>query len=654
MKKGFTTVALVSAFILGNVGAYAQAGLKKADKQYEQWAYVDALSIYEKVEKRGFSNIELHQHLGNAYYFNANYAQAEKQYERMFAVSEGTELPSEYYYRYAQTLQHVGKDAEAKQYYTQFTNKVGSESQIAKIRANEVDLQKQIQHNSGRYDRLTNLAINTPFADYGSFVHNNQLYFTSARDTGSLAKKVHTWTGDAFTSLYNYPLQNDTTKESKVKRIKGSVKSKLNESTAVITQDGNTMYFTRNNIMGSTRKYDEQKNTRLKIYRAELVNNQWTNVSELPFNGDDFSTAHPALSADERTMYFASDRPGGFGASDLWQVSVNGNSFGTPQNMGSEINTEARETFPFISSNNELYYSSDGRVGLGGLDVYVAKMDKNHQFEAVQNIGAPVNSTADDFAYYIDYQTKAGFFSSNRAGGQGNDDIYSFIETREIKPECIQDLRVYVVNGKTKEIIPNAKITLYDAYFNEKAVSNLAGTNGYTFNTEYECEARYRLKIEKDDFVTLEDNVVLNNESGITEKTITLYPRKVEVKPKDDLFKVLKLNPIYFDLDKHNIRTDAALELAKVVEVLRDYPQMKIDVRSHTDSRASDAYNLKLSQRRAKATAEWIISQGIEASRITYKGYGETQLQNECKNGVKCSDEQHEQNRRSEFIVSEL
>ena len=294
MKKGLSTIALVSAFILGNVGAYAQAGLKKADKQYEQWAYVDALSIYEKIEKRGFSNIELHQHLGNAYYFNANYAQAEKQYERMFAVSEGTELPSEYYYRYAQTLQHVGKDAEAKQYYTQFTNKVGSESQIAKIRANEVDLQKQIQHNSGRYDRLTNLAINTPFADYGSFVHNNQLYFTSARDTGSLAKKVHTWTGDAFTSLYNYPLQNDTNKESKVKRIKGSVKSKLNESTAVITQDGNTMYFTRNNIMGSTRKYDEQKNTRLKIYRAELVNNQWTNVSELPFNGDDFSTAHPA------------------------------------------------------------------------------------------------------------------------------------------------------------------------------------------------------------------------------------------------------------------------------------------------------------------------------------------------------------------------
>jgi len=654
MKKGIRIAALVSFLYLGTTGAYAQAGLKKADKQYDKWAYVDALEIYEKIDRRGFSGKDLHQHIGNSYYFNARYAEAEKQYEKLFALYSEEDLASEYYYRYAQTLQHVGKEAEAKQYYTQFVNKVGSESQIAKIRENEVDLKKQIQHNSGRYDALTNLAINTPFADYGSFVHNSQLYFTSARDTGSLSKKVHTWTGDTFTSLYQYTLQDNDTGEGKLKRIKGAVKSKFNESTAVITKDGSTMYFTRNNITNGTRKYDAQKNTHLKIYRAENVNGKWSNVTELPFNGDDFSTAHPALSHDERTLYFASDRPGGFGESDLWQVAVSGNIYGVPQNMGPEINTEARETFPFINSNNELYFSSDGRIGLGGLDVYVAKMDKNQQFEPVQNIGAPVNSNADDFAYYIDYETKHGFFSSNRAGGHGNDDIYSFIETREIKPECVQDLRVFVVDGRTKQPITDAKITLYDAYFNEKTVANSAGNDGYKFNTDFECETRYRLKIEKDEFVTLEESVVLDGESGVTNKTITLYPRKVEVKPKDDLFKVLKLNPIYFDLDKHDIRPDAALELAKVVEVLREYPQMKIDVRSHTDSRASDDYNLKLSQRRAKSTAAWITAQGIDVSRVTYKGYGETQLENGCKNGVNCSEEQHQQNRRSEFIVSEL
>lgn len=653
MKKGITTVALVSFLYLGTTVANAQAGLKKADKQYEQWAYVDAIEIYEKIDRRGFSGKDLHENIGNSYYFNARYAEAERQYEKLFANYGEEDLPSEYYYRYAQTLQQVGKEAEAKIFYDQFITMVGNQSQIAKIRANEVDLKKQISYNSGRYSNLNNLPINTQFADYGSYVHNNQLYFTSARDTGSLAKKVHTWTGDAFTSLYQYPL-SDQLNKNKVQRLKGDVKSKLNESTAVITKDGNTMYFTRNNIISGKQKHDEQKNTRLKIYRAELVNEKWTNVVELPFNGDDFSTAHPTLSADERTMYFASDRPGGFGESDIWSVSVSGKIYGVPRNLGASINTEARETFPYMNSNNELYFSSDGRVGLGGLDVYVAMMDKNQQFEPVQNIGAPINSTADDFAYYIDYDTKKGFFSSNREGGQGNDDIYAFVEDRMIKPECLQDLRVVVIDGKTNVPITDAIVTLYDVYYKQLDVVKSSKLDGYQFNAAYECEAVYRLKVEKNDYVTVEERVTLDAETGITNKTITLHPRKVEVKKDDDLFKVLKLNPIYFDLDKHNIRPDAALELAKVSEVLRDYPQMKIDVRSHTDSRASDSYNLKLSQRRAKATAEWLIAQGIDASRITYKGYGETQLENRCSNGVKCTEEQHQQNRRSEFIISEL
>src|SRR5690606_25200956 len=237
MKKGITTVALVSFLYLGTTVANAQAGLKKADKQYEQWAYVDAIEIYEKIDRRGFSGKDLHENIGNSYYFNARYAEAERQYEKLFANYGEEDLPSEYYYRYAQTLQHVGKEAEAKIFYDQFITMVGNQSQIAKIRANEVDLKKQISYNSGRYSNLNNLPINTQFADYGSYVHNNQLYFTSARDTGSLAKKVHTWTGDAFTSLYQYPL-SDQLNKNKVHRLKGDVKSKLNESTAVITKDG--------------------------------------------------------------------------------------------------------------------------------------------------------------------------------------------------------------------------------------------------------------------------------------------------------------------------------------------------------------------------------------------------------------------------------
>lgn len=666
MKRKIKIIVLLSALFLGTNAVHAQAGLKKSEREYDRWAYVEAMNIYEKIVKRGYVSQDLLEKLGDTYYFNARYAEAQPYYERLFTEIEPeetetgeiipVEIASEYYYRYAQTLQHTGRNTEAKTYYDAFVNKTGTQTQIAQIRKNETELQKQIQENSGRYRNVENLSINTQFADYGSFVYDEQLYFTSARDTGGFSKRVHTWTGEAFTSLYSYPVSKHDTlrKQPKVKRLKGDVKSIFNESTAVLTKDGQTMYFTRNNIFNGKRAVDEENNTRLKIYRSKLINGTWGAIEELPFNGDDFSTAHPALSEDEQTLYFSSDRPGGFGNSDLWKVSISGDTFGVPQNMGSEINTEGRETFPFINENDELYFSSDGRVGVGGLDVYAVKIQKDGSYSEIHNVGEPVNSTADDFAYYIDFKTKKGFFSSNRDGGKGNDDIYSFIETKPLPLECIQDLRVIIADNKTRNLIADATITLYDKLYNEKGWVNSSKNDGYSFNTEYECGETYRLKIEKEGYITKEENVVLGMVTGVTEKTIVLERIKVEVKKDDDLFKVLKLNPIYFDLDKHNIRPDAALELAKVVEVLKDYPRMKIDIRSHTDSRASDAYNLKLSERRAKSTAVWIIEQGIEASRITYKGYGETQLVNKCVNGVKCSEEEHEENRRSEFIVLEL
>lgn len=655
MKKGLSLLALASFLFLGNTTAQAQAGLKKSDKEYENWAYVDAMTIYEKIVKKGYVSKDILEKLGNTYYFNARYAEAQPFYERLFTEFGSEDIASEFYYRYAQTLQHTGNTAEAKKYYDQFVNKAGSQTQIAAVRKNEKELQKQITENSGRYRNVENLPINTQFADFGSYVHDQQLYFTSARDTGSFSKKIHTWTGEAFTSLYGYKLPGDSiAKKSKPKKLKGDVKSKFNESSAVLTADGQTMYFTRNNMLAGTRGYDADKNTKLKIYRAELKNGKWNNIQELPFNGNDFNTAHPTLSKDGNTLYFASDRPGGFGNSDLWKVSVNGSGYGVPQNLGPAINTEGRETFPFINSNDELYFSSDGRIGLGGLDVYGVKIKDNGSFYEVQNVGEPINSNTDDFAYYIDYKTKEGFFSSNRVGGKGNDDIYGFVETRALKLGCSQELLVTVVDAKTRNIIPDASLTLYDKLYKELGTSNKYSNNGYRFNTEYECGESYRVKVSKEGYIPTEETLSLDNESGISERTIVLEPKKVEVKKNDDLFKVLKLNPIYFDYDKDNIRPDAALELAKVVEVLKDYPRMKIDVRSHTDSRGSDDYNLKLSERRAKSTAAWIAAQGIDISRITYKGYGETQLINKCINGSKCSDTEHEENRRSEFIVLEL
>ena len=651
MKKGLHTLALLSAISLGTSSLYGQAGIKKADKEYDRWAYVDSQELLEKVLKRGHESKDLLEKVANTYYFNGRYTEAQAHYERLFAnyASEGIE--AEYYYRYAQTLQHVGDSSQAKRYYNEFTQKVGSQSQVAQMRKNEADLQAQIKVNSGRYNALVNLPINTPWADYGSYVSENQLYFTSARDTGSLAKKVHTWTGDAFTSLYK--AETTTESVSNVKRVKG-IRTDLNESSAVLTKDGQTMYFTRNNKIEGKRGYDEERNTRLKIYRAHLKNNKWTNVEELSINSDSYSTAHPALSADEKTLYFSSDRPGGFGGSDLWKASLNGHTIGTPQNLGPTINTEARETFPFVNNNDELYFSSDGRVGLGGLDVYATKIRKDASLGEVHNLGTPINSNADDFAYYIDYQSKQGFVSSNREGGQGNDDIYGFLETRALVLDCEQNLRVMVVDSKTRNIIPDATVTLYDAMYEQKGQSRRYENSNYRLLDSYECGATYRIKAEKEDYITQEVSVSLPNESGVTEQTIVLERKQIEIVPGDDLFKKLELNPIYFDLDKHNIRPDAAVELAKIVVVMEQYPRMKVDVRSHTDSRASTSYNDQLSERRAKATAEWLISQGIDKTRLTWKGYGERDLYNDCKDGVPCSEEQHQENRRSEFIIKEM
>ena len=650
MKRIILSLSVACLLGLANTTAQAQSGVRGAKVDYENWSYIDAIRVYEKVVKRGYFNQEVLSQLGDSYYFNGRYAEAQPHYEKLFSEYGSENISPEYYYRYAETLQHVGQEQDAEKYYQQFVSKAGKTSQVGTNRSSVAEAKKQMQQNSGRYSALTNLPINTSHSDYGSYVADNTLYFTSARDTGSLVKRTHTWTGASFTNLYTHDLSSE---KNAVKRVKGDVLTNLNEASAVVTSDGKTMYFTRNNNLDNKRKYDSNNQTHLKIYKATNEKGRWVNVVELPFNGDHFNTAHPALSADEKTLYFSSDRPGGYGESDIWKVAIHSSSYGSPVNLGPSINTEKRETFPFVSKNGELYFSSNGRVGFGGLDVYGAKI-KADGFSAVQNLGSPINTNADDFAYYIDSSNQRGFLSSNREGGQGNDDIYSFVEDRSLVFECLPEVKITVVDSKTRNIIPDATVTLYDQVYNSKGVRYRYENNTYDFGDVYECGESYRIKVDKADYVTVEEVITMPKESGKVEKTIVLERKKTEVKEGDDLFKVLKLNPIYFDLDKDNIREDAAAELAKILAVMEEYPNMEIDVRSHTDSRASHKYNDELSERRAKSTAKWLMDQGIDKSRLSWKGYGERRLINECADGVNCSEGQHQENRRSEFIIKNL
>ena len=647
-------VVIVAILLKGFLVNAQEVKINKANKDYDQFAYVDAIKTYEKVAEKGYKSAEVFQKLGNAYYFQSKLEDANKWYTELFAMNQ--EVEPEYYFRYAQTLKSAGDYKKADQMMEKFYQKNGTDNR-AKIGMSQKDYLAEIKKNSGRY-RIENAGINSEFSDYGTAFYKDELVFASARDTGSISSKKHSWTNQSYTNLYGAKVTDNGNFESPDKFSK-SVSSKYHESTPVFTQDGNTMYFTRNNFLNGKKGKNADKTILLKIYKATKEGDKWTNVTELPFNSNEYSVAHPALSADEKTLYFASDMPGTLGASDIFKVSINADgSYGTPVNLGDKINTEARETFPFISNDNELYFASDGHPGLGGLDVFVTQLKEDGNVGSIKNVGEPVNSKMDDFAFLIDTKSKNGFVSSNRKEDNlGYDDIYKFTEILPIPKDCEQLLTGIVVDEDSQEPIANARVVLYDSTENKLKELTSDAQGKYDFGI-VECDTKLKIRAEKPTYNTNEITVIIPKESGTTDSKVALELTEKPLKPGDDLRTVLDIDIIYFDLDKSNIRPDAAVELAKVLEVMKEYPNMKIDVRSHTDCRQTAKYNEALSDRRAKSTIAWLIKNGIAADRLTGRGYGESQLVNDCgcepTNQSNCTEEQHQKNRRSEFIITSL
>ena len=633
------------------VSSYSQVSKKevKGDKQYDKLAYIDAIKTYERIYNKGYKSADMLLKIGNAYYFNAELVKANKWYDELYATAADQE--AEFYYRFAQTLKATKDYTKSDAMMAKFGEKSGNDTR-AKLFLKNRDYLAEIKNNSGRY-KIENAGINTKYSDYGTAFMGTKVIFSSARDTGNFSKRIHTWTGQYFTNLYGAAMAEDGSLGA-VDRFGKKINTKFHEDTPAFTKDGKTVYFTRNNYLDG-RGYDANKVTLLKIYIAKVdKEGQWNNITALPFNSDSYQTAHPALSTDEKTLYFASDMPGTHGQSDLYKVKINEDgSFGTPENLGDVINTEGRETYPFVSDENELYFASDGQPGLGGLDIFITKIPKDgsNNFKKVLNVGEDANSPKDDFALIINNKTKKGFLSSNRDGGQGNDDIYKFLETRPIW--CEQILFGVVTDANTKEVLPNAKLILFDEKFKQLNETTADKDGKYQF-TEVECGTKYYVRASLESYTTKESPVIIGKTDGKTELNIELEKTKKPVKAGDDLADVFGINLIYFDLDKWNIRPDAAIDIAKILDVLQQYPTMKIDIRSHTDSRASFQYNEKLSDRRAKSTRDWLITNGINPDRLTAKGYGETQLVNKCADGVQCTEAEHQLNRRSQFIITSL
>ncbi|RXM41546.1 OmpA family protein [Flavobacterium sp. YO64] len=490
-----------------------------------------------------------------------------------------------------------------------------------------------------------------------------EVIYATAKDSG-IFKRKHNWSEKAFLKLYTAQIDEDGSLYN-AKKLSGDVNLKYHQSTPVITKDGLTMYFTRLVVYDKIKNKAKNKKaiSNLKIFQAQKINNKWGEVKELPFpvNVEGTSSAHPALSANNDELYFVSNRKKKTNDTDLYVISrKKGGGFANKaDSLGEEINTYGRETFPFVDDSGVLYFSSDGHPGLGGLDIFAAVKDEEAKYIIV-NVGEPINSTSDDFAYSIDSDSKKGFFSSNRKGGTGDDDLYTFLETKSISfpfklnpvysgtvkdsisGQLLQEVEVTVFNDLKEKIK-----TVYSDESGKFSV-DLAPLKNYTFEFKkkgYTTEkiAAKGIKIGE----TKEIQAVLFNELEVV-----VGNQVLTLKEGDNLTEKLKLKPIYFDYGGYTLRKSSKLELDKVINLLKIRPSISILVKSHTDSRGKDDYNMRLSKNRAKTTVDYIVLEGgIAQDRVWGDGYGESQLINKCGNDVQCSETEHELNRRSEFII---
>ena len=647
--KTHKIIYVLALSLVFSVG-YSQKGkVRQATKEYDNLAYLRTSEILLEVAENGYTSVDLLQKLANSFYFNNQMEQAAKWYEALMKMNE--DVDTEYYFRYAQALKSVENYIESDKWMKKFAASDRSDLR-GRAFSSTVDYLSMIDEASREFE-AENLELNTAVSDFGTTQYQNKLIFASSRGGG----KKYKWNDQPYLDLFSAEKQEDGS-YANVESLDSGINTQYHESTVAFTPDDKVMYFTRNNYFNKKYKKDEDGTNRLKLFKATLNDDgDWDDIESVHFNGDAYSVAHPTINVQGTKLYFASDMEGTLGLSDIFEVDINDDgSLGDPVNLGSNLNTEGQETFPFINSDGDLYFSSNGFNGLGGLDVFVIRDFENkrelNQPMPLDNIGRPINSPMDDFGYYENLGTKEGFFTSNREGGKGDDDIYSFTV-----PECEQTVDGVVKDQYTQALIVGAKVTLLDAEGTTLSQQIVDSDGAYDFE-DLDCEQEYLIRIEADTYATVEERFTTPKKQQKLEIKTLLYKDQIELEPCADLAKLLDIPIIYFDFDKFDIRRDAELELQKVLAVLNKYPTMTVDIRSHTDCRGTMSYNKRLSNNRAQFTRQYLVDKGVAENRLTAKGYGESQLLNDCgcepTNKSDCSDEEHQVNRRSEFIVTSI
>ncbi|MCA0348554.1 MAG: OmpA family protein [Flavobacterium sp.] len=616
-------ITIVCVFLVSQTNFAQDKNTAKADVLFETYQYVGAIEEYLKLADTKNATSYVYAKLGDSYYNIFNPEEAAKWYAK---AVEGKKVDAEVFFRYAQTLKSLGKYKEANSQMDVFSKLLPSDSRAKEYKENPNYI-PSLSNQTKMFDVAETTISYKNQSSFGAVLTNdNELYFTSTKSS----KRTDKSTDQPYLDIYK--AQRNTNGKFLEAKAVSELNTPYHDGPVAISSDGKTMFFARDGL--SEGSYQKDKTGTLKvgqqgIYKATKVGDKWSNIEALPINSVSYSVTHPSLSEDGRTLYFASDMPGGIGQTDIWKISISDNGYGKPENLGSKVNTAGKENFPFITADEVLYFGSMGRQGFGGLDVY--KIDLKTNEDAV-NIGKPVNSEKDDFSFSFNKKANIGFFSSNR---NGFDAVFS------ATPICKTNAIIIVTNKKTGEIISNAEVTIIDNKGNsiETQKTNTKGIVEYNV----ECDVFYQLQISAEGYETATVILEKSNEKETTTK-VQLAPEEVIITEKEVILK-----SIYFDFDKSNITAQGAKELDKLVNVLKKYPEMVIFVKSHTDSKGKDDYNLTLSEQRAQATVQYVISKGIEKERISGKGFGATEPKINC--GKKCTDEQHAQNRRSEFLI---
>jgi len=496
---------------------------------------------------------------------------------------------------------------------------------------------------------IFNIGANDELSNFGTaFYGDEMLLFSAPAKRNYIINNTWKGNGQPFLEIYAGTIsENGELKD--VHKFSKKVNTKFHEAGVTFSKDKKTVYFTRSNYFEGKYRKDSLGLNRLKIFKATKdAMGEWSEVSNLPFNNDHYSVGHPTLSADQKTLYFVSDMPGTIGGTDIFKVAVNSDgTYGSPVNLGSEINTIGKEMFPFIAGNNKLYFSSNGRNGIGMLDVYMSEINDQGEIISTTHLEEPVNSDNDDFGFIINDETGKGYFTSNRYGGKGDDDIYFFIENRPII--CDQAVEGIITDFETKLLLPGTLVKVFKSNVLIDSLTVTVGTDA-KFKFPLECESSYKIVASKENYI---DKSITLNTSDENEK---IHEIEIALAPDAEFVVVgdktlLKINTIYFDYDKSDIREDAATELNKAIKIMTKYPKLIVEFGAHCDSRGPDSYNDRLSTRRANSTVDYMTQRGVSTHQLTGKGYGERMLTNKCSNGVRCTEDEHQLNRRTEFVI---